>query len=86
MGMHRHAWITLTECAEHIPVDVPNDRARVTYLMNSLKTVDPTVLAAIAAVCQDKADKCVNFGNTFNYWSLFARLLLRLQKNRKGSL
>ena len=86
MGMHCHAWITLTECTKHIPVDMLNDCARVTYLMNSLKTVDPTVLAAIAAVCQDKADKCVNFGNTFNYWSLFARLLLRLQKNRKGSL
>jgi hypothetical protein len=67
MGMHRHAWITLTECAKHIPVDVSNDRARVTYLMDSLKTVDPTVLAAIAAVCQDEADKRVNFENTFAY-------------------
>jgi hypothetical protein len=61
MGMHCHAWITLTECAEHIPVDVPNDCARVTYLMDLLKTVDPTVLAAIAAVHQDEADKRVNF-------------------------
>jgi hypothetical protein len=67
MGMHCHAWITLTECAEHIPVDVPNDRARVTYLIDLLKTVDPTVLAAIAAVHQDEADKCVNFENTFAY-------------------
>ncbi len=25
MGMHLHAWITLTGCAEHIPVHVPND-------------------------------------------------------------
>jgi hypothetical protein len=61
MGMHRHAWITLTECAEHIPVDMPNDRERVTYLMDLLKIVDPTVLAAIAAVCQDEADKRVDF-------------------------
>jgi hypothetical protein len=83
MGMHCHAWITLTECAEHIPVDVPNDCARVTYLMDSLKTVDPTVLAAIAAVCQDKADKRVTFENTFNYWSLFALLLLRLQRKQE---
>ncbi len=34
MGMHCHAWITLTECAKHILVDVPNDRARVTSLMD----------------------------------------------------
>ncbi len=67
MGMHHHARITLTECAKHIPVDVPNDHARVTYLMDSLKTVDPTVLAAIIAVRQDEADKHVNFENTFAY-------------------
>ena len=67
MGMHRTAWITMTECAEHIPVDVPNDRARVTYLMDSIKTVDPQVLAAIAAVHQDEADKRVHFEHTFAY-------------------
>jgi hypothetical protein len=67
MSMHHTAWITLTKCAEHIPVDVPNDHARVTYLMDLLKTVDPTVLAAIAAVCQDEGDKRVNFENTFTY-------------------
>ncbi len=67
MGMHRHAWITLTECAKHIPVDVPNYCARVTYLMDSLKTADPTVLTAIAAVRQDEADKRVNFEHTFAY-------------------
>jgi hypothetical protein len=67
MGMHCHAWITLTECAKHIPVDMPNDHARVTYLMDSLKTVDPTALAATATVRQDEADKCVNSKNRFAY-------------------
>jgi hypothetical protein len=67
IDIHRHARITLTECAEHIPVDVTNYRARVSYLLDSLKTIDPTVLAAIAAVCQDEADKRVNFENTFAY-------------------
>jgi hypothetical protein len=27
MGLHCKAYITLTECAEHIPVEIPNDRA-----------------------------------------------------------
>ena len=27
MGKHRQAFITLTECAEHTPVDVPNEQA-----------------------------------------------------------
>ena len=67
MGAHRHAYITLTECADHIPVDVPNDQGCVTYLIDSLKTVDPTVLAAIAAIRQDEADKRVHFENAFSY-------------------
>jgi hypothetical protein len=67
MGMHRHADITMTECAEHIPVDVPNEQARVTYLIDLLKTVNPTVLVAIAAIHQDKADKRVHFENAFSY-------------------
>ncbi len=27
MGLHHKAYITLTECAEHIPVEIPNDWA-----------------------------------------------------------
>jgi hypothetical protein len=57
----------MTECAEHIPVNVPNNRARVTYLMDLIKTVDPQVLAAFAAVRQDEADKSVHFEHTFAY-------------------
>jgi hypothetical protein len=57
MGLHRKAFITFSECAEHIPVEVPNNGARVTYLLDSFTTIDPSVLAAIAAVCQDDANK-----------------------------
>ena len=67
MNMNRTAWITLNECAEHILVDVPSDCARVTYLIDSLKTIDPTVLAAIMVVFQDEPDKRVNFENMFTY-------------------
>jgi hypothetical protein len=67
MGLHRKAFITLSECAEHIPVEVPNDCACVTYLLDLLMTIDPSVLAAIAAVCQDDANKRVNFENAFTF-------------------
>jgi hypothetical protein len=33
MGRHRQAFITLTECAEHLPVNVPNECSCVTHLM-----------------------------------------------------
>ncbi len=53
-GAQHKAFITMQECADHIPVDVPNDQARVTYLMDSIKTTDPTILAALAAIRQDE--------------------------------
>ena len=67
MGLHRKAFITLSKCAEQIPVDVPNKRARVTYLLDSIMTTDPNVLAATAAVCQDDVDKQVNFESLFTF-------------------
>jgi hypothetical protein len=67
MGLHRKAFITLSECAEQIPVDIPNERARVTYLLDSLTTTDPNVLAAMAAVHQDEVDKRVNFESLFTF-------------------
>ena len=50
MGMHHQAFITMTECAEHIPVDVPNYYSRVTHVMESIQSTDLTVLTALAAV------------------------------------
>jgi hypothetical protein len=67
MEMHWKAFITLSDCAEHIPIEVPNDCARVTYLLDLFMTIDPSVLAAIAAVCQDDANKQVNFENAFTF-------------------
>jgi hypothetical protein len=57
----RKANIQLIEAAEHAPADVPNDRQRVTYLLDSLKTENPKVLACVAAIEQDELGKRVNF-------------------------
>ncbi len=57
MGLHRKAFTTLSECAEHILVEVPKDCTHVTYLLDLFTTIDPSVLAAIVAVCQDDAGK-----------------------------
>ena len=50
MAKHRSSHISLTEAAEHIPVETPNERTRVTDLMVSITSKDPDVLAALAAV------------------------------------
>ncbi len=80
MGLHHKAYITLTECAEHIPVEIPNDRSRVTYLLDSFKTIDPSVLAAMAAECQDDADKRVNFENAFTFLAPSCPVLVKAAK------
>ena len=53
--------IQLIEAAEHAPADVPNNRQRVTYLLDSLKTEHPKVLACVAAAEQDETGKQVSF-------------------------
>ncbi len=67
MGLQRKAFTTLSKCAEQIPMEVQNEQARVTYLLDSITTNDPNVLTATAAVCQDDAFKQVNFENAFTF-------------------
>ena len=60
-SMHRKAYIQLTEAAEQVPAEVPGPRQRVTYLLDSMKTVDPKVLAGMAAIEQDELVKRRDF-------------------------
>ena len=84
MSMHRREWITLQDCSEYIPVEVPNGRQRVTWLMNSITSIDPSVLAAIAAVRQDETDKRVNFESAVTYLAPVCPVTAKQQ--RKGKL
>ncbi len=85
MGLHHKAYITLTECAKHIPVEIPNDWAQVTYLLDSLKTIDPFVLAAMAAVHQDDADKHINFENAFTFLAPSCPVIVKATKKGRVS-
>ena len=83
MGMYRQAFITMTECAEHILVDVPNDHLRVTHLMESTQSTDPTILAALATVRQDENNKRVNFESCFAYLVVVYPVEAKLAKKGK---
>jgi hypothetical protein len=74
MGMHCQAFITMTECAEHIPVDVPNDRLRVTHLMESIQSNDPTVLAALPRYVRTRTTSMPILRAVLRTWLSFARL------------
>jgi hypothetical protein len=66
-SLQRKSHIQLMEAAEHVPTEVPGPRQRVTFLLDSLKTDNPKMLAGIAAIEQDELDKRVNFENAVTY-------------------
>ena len=47
--------MALIEAADHVFHQIPSDRTRVSYLMNSIDSKDDEVLAGLAAIRQDDA-------------------------------
>ena len=60
-NVHRKAFTAMSEAGEHVAVQIPDERTRVTNLIDSFQTVHPDVLAALSSVCQDELSKRVNF-------------------------
>ena len=50
---HRSAHISMIRCAEHVPYQLPNERTRVTHLLNGIKTSDAELLSALAVIKSD---------------------------------
>ena len=71
LGMHttgqRQAYTQLLEAAEHTPAEVPNPRLCVTYLLDSLESTDPKILAGVAAIDQDMTGKRVDFEGSVTF-------------------
>lgn len=55
IAQHRNAYVSMTQCAEHVSFQLPNERTRVTYLVDSIQNSDPGLQAALAQVRADKA-------------------------------
>ena len=58
---HRQAYVALIEAADHVSHQIPSERTRVSYLMNSIDIKDYEVLAGLAAIRQDAAGMRGNF-------------------------
>ena len=52
---HRQAYVALIEVADYVSHQIPSERTRVSYLMNSINSKDAEVLAGLAAIRQDDA-------------------------------
>ena len=50
---HRAAYISMQQCAEHVPYQLPNENTRVRYLMDNIQCLDAELQAALAAIRLD---------------------------------
>ena len=47
---HRQTYVALSEASDHVSHQLPSERTRVSYLMNSIDSKDAEVLAGLAAI------------------------------------
>jgi hypothetical protein len=52
-AQHHNAYITMCQSAEHVTFQLPNERTRVTYLLDAIQNSDPGLQAAMAQVHTD---------------------------------
>ena len=53
---HRAAHVSLQRCSQFIQHQLPNERTRVTHLMNAIQTTDPSLQAALAHIKSTEDD------------------------------
>ena len=51
--MHRQAFISMAQCADHVSFQVPNDRTRVKHMVDNIQCADPELLSLLALVKND---------------------------------
>jgi hypothetical protein len=53
IAQHRNAFVSMRQCAEHVTFQLPNERTRVSYLLDAIQCNDPGLQAAMAQVRTD---------------------------------
>lgn len=48
--MHRQAFISMVQCADHVSFQVPNERTRVKHMIDNIQCADPELLSLLALV------------------------------------
>jgi hypothetical protein len=53
IAAHRNAYVSMTQCADHVDYQLPNEGTRVTYLLDAIECNDAPLQAAMALVRND---------------------------------
>ena len=56
VGKHRNDFVTMQECAQHVPYQLTNAQTRVTNLLNNIHCDNAPLQAAMALVHNDMTD------------------------------
>ena len=57
VSKHRAAHVSMARCGENVPYQLPNERTRVTHLLDAIRTSDPQLQAALANIRADDSDE-----------------------------
>ena len=61
IAAHRNAYVSMEQCSQHVPFQLPNAYTRVGDLLKNIESSDPGLQAAIANINQDEGGKRVDF-------------------------
>jgi len=53
IAQHRHAFVSMSQCAEHVTHQLPNEYTRVSYLLDAIENSDAALQAAMALCRND---------------------------------
>ena len=88
LAKHRASYNTLQRCAEHVAVELPNERTRVGYLIENIDCQDKDVTTAVSHVrLDDTTDATGNPSGTRNDFERAVAFLLPMDpvgKKRRG--
>ena len=86
VGQHRNAYIMMHECSTHVEFQLPNERTRVTYLLDAIQCGDAPLQAAMALVRNDTGEegKMNNFEATASFILPHCPVAKRKQSTKRG--
>ena len=74
---HRAAFVSLSEATDYVSHQIPNNRTRVGYLIDSIDSKYAKILSGLAAIRQDDQ----GMRETFEQAAVFYHQLAQLQRN-----
>jgi hypothetical protein len=82
---HRNAFDSMTQCAQHVQFQLPNEYTRVGYLLDAIQTSDAGLQAAIAAIRTDHGPtgKLNNFEDAATYLLPYCPVQKKRSANNK---